>query len=143
MTEADLPQVMTIEPRAYSHHWSETIFKDSMKNEANHLVVMHDANHFLGYAVFSVVFEDAQLLNITVAPEFTGKGLGHELLDYVIRMCGVQGAESLYLEVRPSNAPANRLYQSKGFKSISIRKNYYPSSGGREDGIVMGLSLMD
>lgn len=143
MTKADLPQVMAIEPRAYSHHWSEDIFKDSMKNVCNHLVVMHDANQLLGYAVFNVIFEDAQLLNITVAPEFTGKGLGHELLDYVIRTCGVQGAESLYLEVRPSNAPANRLYESKGFKAISIRKNYYPSAGGREDGIVMGLRLIN
>ena len=53
------------------------------------------------------------------------------------------GAESLLLEVRPSNAPALRLYRNFGFQEVGRRKGYYPASTGREDALVMRKSLVE
>jgi ribosomal-protein-alanine N-acetyltransferase len=36
---------------------------------------------------------------------------------------------------------ARRLYLSTGFAEIAVRKKYYPSEDGREDAVLMELSL--
>jgi ribosomal-protein-alanine N-acetyltransferase len=43
----------------------------------------------------------------------------------------------MFLEVRPSNPNAIKLYQSLGFNEIGRRKDYYPARKGREDALVM------
>jgi ribosomal-protein-alanine N-acetyltransferase len=47
----------------------------------------------------------------------------------------------MFLEVRPSNAPGQGLYQRLGFEPIGRRRGYYPAGSSREDAVVMGLSL--
>ena len=47
----------------------------------------------------------------------------------------------MLLEVRPSNAAALRLYERYGFERIGVRRGYYPAHGGREDAIVMRITL--
>ena len=44
--------------------------------------------------------------------------------------------------MRASNARAQQVYSSNGFKRVGLRKAYYPASGGvREDAVVMSLKL--
>ena len=50
-------------------------------------------------------------------------------------------AANMFLEVRASNASALALYENLGFNEMAVRRNYYPSAIGREDAILMGLSL--
>jgi len=52
------------------------------------------------------------------------------------------GAETLFLEVRPSNKVGLHLYQSESYNEIGVRKNYYPNENGREDAIVMAKTLV-
>ncbi|MEN1508294.1 ribosomal-protein-alanine N-acetyltransferase, partial [Pseudomonas aeruginosa] len=48
---------------------------------------------------------------------------------------------TLWLEVRASNAAAIALYESLGFNEATIRRNYYPTTDGREDAIIMALPI--
>ena len=50
-------------------------------------------------------------------------------------------AETVFLEVRPTNIHAIALYEDVGFNEIGIRKGYYPAENGREDGIMLALEL--
>ena len=63
------------------------------------------------------------------------------LLLQLIEVARHHGAQTMFLEVRPSNLPARSLYDSLGFNEFSIRKGYYPGENGREDAILMGLSI--
>jgi ribosomal-protein-alanine N-acetyltransferase len=47
----------------------------------------------------------------------------------------------MLLEVRPSNAAAQQMYERYGFVRIGTRRGYYPARDGREDAIVMRVSL--
>lgn len=153
--ESDLPAVMAIEPRAYSHHWSEGIFRDCLgqclppiqtiqSTGAGYIMpALLDGNRLIGYAVYSLVACEAHLLNITVEPNCAGRGLGRYLLESIADDCRERGAEMLYLEVRPSNTSAIALYESSGFAEIGVRKDYYPGVDQREDARVMALSLVD
>ena len=51
------------------------------------------------------------------------------------------GARTMLLEVRPSNAAAQQMYERYGFVRIGIRRGYYPARDGREDAIVMRVAL--
>ncbi len=53
------------------------------------------------------------------------------------------GAERVFLEVRPSNPVAQKLYASIGFNDIGRRPRYYPARDGREDALVMELVLRE
>ncbi|WP_306591350.1 N-acetyltransferase [Geothrix sp. 21YS21S-4] len=76
---------------------------------------------------------EAELLRIAVAPEARGQGLGRVLLEVCQRELAAEGLVRLFLEVRPSNAPALRLYQRCGWEPCGLRPRYY-SNG--EDALV-------
>jgi ribosomal-protein-alanine N-acetyltransferase len=47
----------------------------------------------------------------------------------------------MFLEVRPSNEAARRLYDKLGFNEIGTRHNYYPAAQGREDALILAKQL--
>jgi ribosomal-protein-alanine N-acetyltransferase len=53
-----------------------------------------------------------------------------------------EGAREVFLEVRPSNTAAIRLYQSCGFQQIGLRRGYYQAAGAREDAVVLKREAM-
>ena len=95
----------------------------------------------LGYALMSMAVGEAQLLNICVAPEHRRRGLARQLLDHLLAVARAAAMESMFLEVRPSNASARALYAAYGFAQIGMRRNYYRSASGGEDALVLSLSL--
>jgi ribosomal-protein-alanine N-acetyltransferase len=81
--------------------------------------------------------DETHLLNIAVARAWQGRGLARELLQALYARCEDEGAQALWLEVRPSNARARELYLREGFVDIGVRRQYYPAPEGREDALVM------
>lgn len=136
----DLERVMEIEPQIYSHPWSRGNFADSLHAGYSCWVYEQD-DQLIGYAVMMSVLDEAHLLNISIARDFQGRGMGRALLNHLIDIARRHGAQMMFLEVRPSNKAAIALYESIGFNEFSIRKGYYPAHNGREDAILMGLAL--
>lgn len=144
MTVATLDEVMAVETRAYSFPWSRGNFIDSLAAGYAAQVVWADDLQpavLLGYFVAMTGVDEMHLLNVTVAPDWQGRGLGHQLLDAVQALAQAQGLASLWLEVRESNHRARALYQRRGFADVGVRRGYYPAAGRREDAIVMRLPL--
>ncbi len=140
MQEADVPEVVAIERLAYEFPWSEGIFRDCLKAGYSGWVGGTEAQ-IDGYVMLSAGAGEAHLLNLCVRPSAHGQGIGSALLEHALRHARVLAAEMLFLEVRPSNQRAVRLYRRYGFNEIGIRKNYYPARNGREDAIVMAKQL--
>jgi len=136
----DLDRIMEIEPKVYTHPWSRGNFSDSLHAGYSCWIYELDGE-VAGYAVMMTVLDEAHLLNISIAQEFQGHGMGRALLEHVIDIARRHGAQMMFLEVRPSNKNAIGLYESMGFNEFSVRKNYYPAHNGREDAILMGLAL--
>jgi ribosomal-protein-alanine N-acetyltransferase len=142
MCEADLEQVMAIELRAYPFPWTRGIFRDCLAAGYPAWLLL-ERGLPIGYGVLSVALDEAHILNVCVAPERQGRGLGRYLLRALLRGARERRAERVFLEVRPSNPHAIALYHSEGFNEIGRRPRYYPAHGGREDAIVMGIELLD
>jgi len=140
MTVADLDRVMEIEPRAYEFPWSEGIFRDCLR-VGYCCWCCEENDELLGYGVMSVAAGESHILNLTVPPEFQRQGIGCRLLKNFLQLARRHGADTLMLEVRPSNHKAISLYGKLGFNEIGVRRNYYPAKDGREDALLLALSL--
>jgi ribosomal-protein-alanine N-acetyltransferase len=140
MRESDLPAVAAAERESYAFPWSEAVFRDCLR--AGYLCDIAEIDHQLvGYAILSVGAGEAHILNVCVRPDFRCRGFGRRLVTQAFDMARARGATDLFLEVRPSNAPAIRLYQSLGLSQVGLRRGYYQAENGREDAIVMRLRL--
>ncbi|MCW5954724.1 MAG: ribosomal protein S18-alanine N-acetyltransferase [Propionibacteriaceae bacterium] len=140
MGVADLDRVMQIEPAIYSHPWTRGNFEDSI--HAGYSCWVVDCGGALaGYGVLMTGVREAHLLNLSVAAQWQGRGLGRFLLEQFILIARDSDAVQMFLEVRPSNVAARRLYANHGFREITVRRGYYPAARGREDAILMGLVL--
>ena len=63
--------------------------------------------------------------NVAVRPDRQKEGIGHFLMDSLIRLAEQQGVTTIHLEVRTGNGTAIRLYERMGFTKDGIRKKYY------------------
>jgi ribosomal-protein-alanine N-acetyltransferase len=141
LTEARLDEVVAIEARAYEHPWTRGNFVDSLRS-GYQAQLLGAEGKVIGYFVAMMGVDEVHLLNITVAPEFQGQGWGRVLLDALALWARGQGAQWLWLEVRASNARAQRIYEHHGYRRVGERKGYYPARlGKREDAVVMSLPL--
>mgnify|MGYP000016847828 CR=1 FL=1 len=140
MTEDDLDGVMRIEEACYDFPWGPGIFNDCMRVGYCCRVAELDGE-IVGYAILSFGAGEAHLLNICVAMDWQGRGVAGALLDGVMADALRRKAGTLFLEVRPSNLAARRLYRSRGFREIGVRRHYYPADEGREDALVLSRGL--
>ncbi len=140
MLEIDLPEVAGIEQKSYAFPWSETIFRDCLRVGYT-CRTLDLAGQVIGYGVMSLGAGEAHILNVCVRDEFRTVGFGRRLLEHLMERAVAAGVSEAFLEVRPSNLAAIRLYQHLGFEQIGIRRGYYQAPDGREDAIVLKLVL--
>jgi ribosomal-protein-alanine N-acetyltransferase len=140
MVPGDLGAVAQLECDSYAFPWTEGIFRDSLR-VGYACTVLEFEPVLAGYGVLSAGAGEAHLLNVCVRREFRHRGLGGRLLEHMLEQAGAAGAQVVFLETRPSNLAAIRLYQSHGFVQIGTRRGYYQAVGGREDAIVMRRAL--
>ncbi len=143
LCDADIDAVMQIELRAYPFPWTPGNFRDCLR-AGYAMWVLEDEAGLVGYAAASVQAGEAHLLNLCIDPELQSRGQGRRLLRAMRQVARGQGAERMFLEVRPSNPQAIALYHDEGFNEIGRRPRYYPDHDGRrEDAIVMAMELLD
>lgn len=82
-------------------------------------------NKVVGYCLYQVVFEQAEILRIGTHPNYQRQGIASQLFDKLNRELMQRQVENLLLEVRADNIPAIALYEQQQFVVIHRRKGYY------------------
>jgi len=140
MRAGDVLEVVAIERASYQFPWSEGIFRDCLR--VGYICRVVAVGHeVMGYGVMSVGAGEAHVLNLCVAQAFRCRGAGRRLLLCLLERAQAAGMGEAFLEVRPSNTNAIRLYQSLGFEQVGMRRGYYQAVNGREDAAVLKLPL--
>jgi ribosomal-protein-alanine N-acetyltransferase len=136
MSDLDVPVVMEIERAGYQFPWSEGSFRDCLR--VGYICRILEVGGMLaGYGIMSVGAGEAHILNVCVSDDYRCRGLGRRLMLYLMQRARALGMEEAFLEVRPSNLVASRLYHSLGFEQIGVRRGYYQAPAGREDASVL------
>src|ERR1700758_2803239 len=140
MRASDVAEVVAIERCSYQFPWSEGIFRDCLRVGYVCRVVTV-GRQVSAYGVMSVGAGEAHILNLCVGEAYRCRGVGKRLLGVLIERGAAAGMSEAFLEVRPSNTSAIRLYLSLGFEQVGMRRGYYQAVGGREDAAVLKLAL--
>jgi len=140
MREADLDDVLAIEREAYEFPWSREIFRDCIRVGYSSRVLEFE-DRVNAYGMLQVAAGKARLLNLCVRRKLHRRGLGRRLLALLIDVARSHRSRAVFLEVRPSNAAARRLYDSMGFAEVGVSRGYYPARTGREDAMILSLAL--
>ncbi|NOQ63801.1 MAG: ribosomal protein S18-alanine N-acetyltransferase [Methyloprofundus sp.] len=144
MSKADLPRVLEIEAQGYNYPWKEAIFHDCLKAAHYDCWVCEDANDVMvAFCIVSTAVGEATVLNLCIDPVMRKQGLGRKFMQHVIEKASDRKAESVFLEVRPSNTGAIALYESLGFNEVGVRPGYYKAENGeREDAVMMAYTII-
>ncbi len=144
MTLDDVPVVMSIEKAAYKYCWTEGIFRDCLRVGYDCWVVTDPSGTWIvGYGILSYAVGEAHVLNVCAHPALRRRGIGRLVLRYLVDKARRLGADTVLLEVRPSNEAAIQLYSSMGFNEVGIRRNYYRADKGKEDALILALTLLN
>ncbi|MGH2866088.1 MAG: ribosomal protein S18-alanine N-acetyltransferase [Solirubrobacteraceae bacterium] len=132
---SDLPQVISIERRAFTTPWSLAMFVLELSKPAGICLAAVDisSSRLIGYLVLSRYDTVWHLMNIAVEPGRRREGIARGLLEAMIDEAGTE--EQYTLEVRTSNAPAIALYECFSFRPAGTRPRYYRDTG--EDALIM------
>ncbi|HEX5313376.1 MAG TPA: ribosomal protein S18-alanine N-acetyltransferase [Gammaproteobacteria bacterium] len=142
LVPGDLERLAAIEARAYRSGWTGGIFADCLRVGYS-CWGMEAAGVLAGYGIISIAAGESHLLNIAVDPTQQRGGLGGLMLEHLLGIARRWRVEHMFLEVRPSNVAARRLYERAGFAEFGRRRGYYPGGNAseREDALILRLQL--
>ena len=126
----DLAAVMAIMNGAFSPRfgeaWTRSQCAGILPMAGVSLVLAHDNGNErpVGFSLFRMVADEAELLLLAVAPEHQHRGIGRLLLEQFVEQARAAGASRVHLEVRDGN-PAVAMYEASGFSPVGRRRNYY------------------
>lgn len=135
----DLDGLIELEALCFDYHWTREQFYLGLKRGAFHVLGVRQGDQILGYLAYSVLLNEMEILNLGVRPEARRKGIAMKLMQTLLKKCCDMGIQKGLLDVKRSNTPAIRLYESFGFKKTGVRKKYYPDT--KEDALLYNLDF--
>jgi len=141
MTAGDIDAVMEIERLSFRSPWSRQVFLEEMARDFAHVDIVRDAvtGEVVAFGNYWLVADEVHVLNIATHPQARRAGHASRMLAHMIDFARREICRCVTLEVRRSNAVAQRLYRRFAFRAIGVRPHYYAED--QEDAIVMLLDL--
>jgi ribosomal-protein-alanine N-acetyltransferase len=135
MNEDMVEAVAALEAVCFSTPWSEASIRSELENPYSIWLVALEEEKLAGYLGVQFGPDGGDIMTIATDPEFRGRGVGKRLLKTMVQKLQEKNLQWLTLEVRPSNAPALKLYEAFGFRQVGRRPNYYKNP--REDALLL------
>lgn len=143
----DLDAVMAVMDSAFGSRfgeaWTRSQLAGILPMGGVSLMIATDPNNrdVLGFSLFRMVADEAELLLLAVRPSHHRRGIGRGLLDDFLEQAGKEGLARVHLEVREGN-PAVDMYRTAGFSPVGRRRNYYHAANGKRfDAITLAHQL--
>lgn len=136
LSESDIDEILLIENECFKDDpWSREMLLDSLKDILCNCLGVECDGKIVAYSIFAFIPNIvAEVYSIATLNEYQRKGFAKALFLEEINAAKAHGIREFTLEVRKSNTPAIKLYESLGFVCEAIRSKYY-SDG--EDAIIM------
>jgi ribosomal-protein-alanine N-acetyltransferase len=141
----DVMAIWHIEKLSFPSPWSLLSFLTELRNPVSTTLVAAPVSggrqQIWGYLIYWLVADEMHILNLAVHPDQRRRGLAKSLLAAGLDRAKEAGAACAWLEVRPSNLPAQNLYAAFGFRQVGVRPRYY--SDTQEDALLFSLCWED
>jgi [ribosomal protein S18]-alanine N-acetyltransferase len=136
-----LDRVAEIEETDGDVHWSRADFERELANETVRFFVVAESDDrgILAYGGYWKAGPEAQITNLVVRRDQRRKGIGRQLVEFLLDRARGEECGACTLEVRYSNTMALALYRSLGFLLKGIRPQIYENPV--EDAVMMEKQL--
>ena len=135
----DVEQVCNLESICQINPWSQSLIEAEFSKNISCRFGYKNESKIVAYSFNHLILDEFHILNLAVAPEARNHGLGTALVANILLYAIEKRARFATLEVRESNAQAQRIYHRFGFKCCRIRKGYYRDN--RENALIFERSL--
>lgn len=137
---ADVPALLALDREApTSVHWSEADYHRLFRDPSGRIALVVQEQSVRGFIVARSLGPEWEIENVVVASSFRRRGLGRRLVQGLLEMACNRRAQTVFLEVRQSNAAARTLYSKLGFAECGRRKAYYQNP--EEDALLYRKNL--
>ena len=139
MAEEHISALAQLERECFSDPWSEKALAEELSNPNAVFRVALIDGEVAGYVGMLHVLDEGDICNVAVFDRFRRKGVASALIQHLVDY-GVENQLSfITLEVRESNIGAQKFYETMGFETIGIRKNFYDNP--KEHAILMNKTF--
>ena len=135
LTDAYVQGAAEVERACLSTAWTEK--QIAALPEYAHYLTAIDGGTVCGIASLYVSFDESELINIAVLPDYRGRGIAQSLLDALLAHAREKDCKSMFLEVASRNEAAQNLYKKNGFETVGKRVGFY----GDDDALLMRKEL--
>lgn len=138
----DLELFAALEAEVFSEDpWTPYMIAEELSSPASrYWIATDDSGDVVGYGGAKVGGDQADVMTIGVRSHARGQGIGAAILDALLAWSREAGAREIFLDVRPSNESAIRLYEKRGFVEIGRRPRYFRNPV--EEAVEMRASLL-
>lgn len=134
----NIETICKIDKTSSSYNWTKDMFLSELENKNSNFEILFIDNKIIGYIIYHIVFDEAEILNIVIDKNFKGQKLGKYLFEETINKISKQNIKTIFLEVGEKNIPAINLYLKFDFKQYNKRTNYYKN---KETALLMKKDL--
>lgn len=119
----DMDAMEALEKACFSDPWSRAEIESALDSPVNLWLCAFSGETLAGVLGVQAIAPEADILSVSVAPPFRRQGIARALLTRFFETA--EEIDTVFLEVRRSNVPAQALYESMGFELFGMRKSYY------------------
>ena len=125
-TVADAAVLSALESACFPDDaWSGASLASHLETPLCLACLLEEGGEVIGYASGRALPPEAEVYRVAVRPDARRRGIGLALMGALeLRFAG-HGCDRFFLEVRASNTPARRLYESLGYGEVGVRRRYY------------------
>lgn len=138
MQPAHIKQVKALLDACFGESaWTMESLRSQLDKADSQCTVAVKGDTVIGFLAFEQVLDEGSIVEVAVHPDYRRMGIAKALITSAIN--SAEGLHTAFLEVRESNVPAVKLYESFGFERIAVRKGYYDHP--KEDAVIYRCTL--
>ena len=139
MAEEHISALAQLEKECFADPWSEKALADELTNPNAVFRVALIDEEVAGYVGMLHVLDEGDIGNVAVFDKFRRRGVATALIQHLVDYAVENQLSFITLEVRESNIGAQKFYETMGFETIGIRKNFYDNP--KEHAILMNKTF--
>ena len=125
-----------MEKACFSEPWSEASYDATLLLPyAHYFAAELEDGTMIGTIGLQIIAGEGEISNVATLLPYRRSGIAHALVEEALQTGKERGVTDYTLEVRSGNTAAIALYESFGFQTEGVRKNFYREPC--EDALIM------
>lgn len=125
MIRRNMPEVLAIEAESFEFPWLEEDFIRCLRGRNRVGMVAAYDDRIVGFMIYELFKQRINIENFAVASEWRRLGVGSQMVAKLIGKLSLQRRTRITLEVRETNLAAQLFFRDKGFRAISVLRDFY------------------